>query len=443
MLRLRDWKELFILLSRQCHSRIDAALDRASALFRVPPGETRKSRQLLDWQRDPFMDESPVLLLTGSAGGGKSFLAALKMHNYLQRNAGATGLVVRKVRVSLVNSTVAMMEHLFGQDGIVHFPSKSKFVYPNNSVLLYAGIEDRKQRQRLRSVGQRGGVDVAWMEEATEFEEDDFNALSARMRGQCGTYRQIILSTNPDAPTHWIHRRLILGNEAKIFYSHAADNPHNPLDYADTLSRLTGVEGMRLREGLWTQASGLVYDVWSDGNVTDDAEYSPGEGSVIWAVDDGYSGELDALGEFTATSHPRVFLLAQQRADGRICVFHESYRVKTLSDDHLEEITILGYPDPEFAAVDSSAAELRGRMNQLGIYTRRASHDVEEGIKELRNAIAPDANGWRRVLVHPRCRHLRAEMASYRRDDATGKPVKQFDHGADALRYLIWSVRHG
>jgi hypothetical protein len=52
--------------------------------------------------------------------------------------------------------------------------------------------------------------------------------------------------------------------------------------------------------------------------------------------------------------------------------------------------------------------------------------------KCLRGMLAPDSNGYRRILVHPRCKQLRAEMASYRYDQDTGKPVKQFDHGCDS-----------
>lgn len=191
-------------------------------------------------------------------------------------------------------------------------------------------------------------------------------------------------------------------------------------------------------------ASGIVYAVWSDGpddgNVTEAAEYQPGD-QVIWGVDDGYAGKRDASGEYTDKSHPRVFLLAQIRGDGHICVFYEHYATETLSEDQLNTVLALDYTEPDYAAIDSSAAELRGRIHDQGIQTVGATHSVDEGIKELRAGLAPDSNGWRRVLVHPRCTHLRAEMQRYRVDD-NGKPVKAYDHGPDALRYLYWTQRH-
>lgn len=405
--------------------------------------------QPLPWQIAPWRDKCRVLLLTGSAGGGKSRLAAEKLHGFCLRYPGAFALIVRKTRVSMTKGTVLFLkETVIGADpSVAHLESKDYFRYRNGSILAYLGLEDEDQRERLKSIGPKGGVDIVWGEEATELEEADHNALLGRLRGPAADWRQIIYTCNPDAPTHWLHTRLIQGNEARVYYSGRADNPHNPADYDATMNSLTGIEDLRLNKGLWVQASGIVYDVWSDGppdgNVTEAAEYIPDGGDVLWSVDDGYSGAKDPhSGQYTANSHPRVFGLYQLRQDGTLCRFAESYAVQTLSEQHIAELLVLPYPLPEYAVVDSSAAELRGRLAEQGIGTYGGTHAVEEGIKVLRRFIAPDANGRRRLLVHPRCTHFRAEMASYRYDAATGKPVKQFDHGPDEARMMAWKLRY-
>ena len=196
----------------------------------------------------------------------------------------------------------------------------------------------------------------------------------------------------------------------------------------------------------FTAAIGLVYDVWSDGpddgNVTEAADYQAGAGPVAWAADDGYEGALDpAMGHFTPGSSPRVFLLIQERRDGTLCVFDECYAVKTLQEDHIRLVQARGYPAPIYAVVDSAAAELRGRLHQAGIYTQGKPGSIEESIKTTQRMLAPDANGRRRILVHPRCRHLRHELASYRRNDR-GDPIDALNHGPDALRYYAWAKRY-
>jgi hypothetical protein len=196
----------------------------------------------------------------------------------------------------------------------------------------------------------------------------------------------------------------------------------------------------------FTAATGLIYgDVWADlpagDSVTEAAEYDPAL-SVVWAVDDGYVGKIDPiLRTYTADSHPRVFLLTQERANGTVCVFAESYAVQTLEGPHIAAALALPYPAPAHAVVDKSAAALKGHLHAAGVATISRAPGVEESIKVTRGMLARDANGRRRILVHPRCQHLRAELGLYRRDVAGGI-VKAFDHGPDALRYLAWTRRY-
>ncbi len=403
----------------------------------------------LPWQIAPWRDKSPVVLLTGGAGAGRSRLAAEKNHGYCLKYSGATALVVRKVKTSMAAGTILFYRRtVIGADPSVRWidSPKNRFEYRNGSILQFIGLLDDDARENLKSIGQDGSVDICDMVEATQFDEEDFNALAARMRGKAAPWQQIMLECNPDAPTHWIKRRLIDGGEASVYHASAIDNPHNPPSYAEWLARLSGIDYQRLVLGKWVQASGLVYDVWSDGpsdgNVSELAEFTSDGGSVFWATDDGYAGSRDdKTGHFTADSHPRVFLLIQERPNGQLCVFHEDYRVKALADQHIADMLALPYPLPDYVATDSSAAELRGRLHAAGLYTRGKPPKVEESIKALRRMLASDANGFRRLIVHPRCKHLRAEMASYRYDQQTDKPVKEFDHGPDCLRYFCWTKR--
>lgn len=425
-----------------------------------------KTFEPLPWQIAPWRDKSQVMLLTGAAGGGKSHLALEKINAYCLKYPGAFALLMRKVKASMTSGTVLFFEDqvVISQadnpmSGVRHYPSKSRFEYANGSMVVYAGLEDKKQRERLKSIGRRGGVDIAYLEEATEFEEADFNAVVARMRGGAAPWQQIVLGCNPGPPTHWIYRRLIQGGEASVYYSRAEDNPHNSPDYLRALNLLTGVDKERLKHGRWVQAMGLIYDSWLDnhdyegdslGNVTTEADYQPGGGSVYWAVDDGYSagsapataGIDPSTGSYVPNAHPRVFLLCQLRPNGQLCVFEESYACLRMDNDHIGEVLDdLGYPRPMYAAVDRSAAQLRGKLQAAGVPALKGGSSVDEQIKEMRSWVNPDDNGMRLLLVHPRCKHLRQEMVSYRYGD-NEKPVKQYDHGPDALKYLTWRLRH-
>lgn len=406
-----------------------------------------------------FYSKAPEIMLSGPAGTGKSRACLEKLHLCAMKYAGMRGLIIRKTRESLSEAALVTFEDkvLHEYDPLRDGPRRNfrqAYHYPNGSEIVVGGLD---KPGKIMSTE----YDMIYVQEATEITLADWLALTTRLRNNVIPYQQLLGDCNPDAPTHWLWRRA-QSQFMTMLHSRHEDNPRLYRDgqwtaegreYRATLERLgyvnpetgqrEGTEYQRLGLGLWVQASGLVYDVWRDpGNVTEDAEYTEASGDVLWSVDDGYSGALDATtGQYTAQSHPRVFGLYQVRDDGTICRFAESYKTHTLSEAHIAEVVAMGYPEPAYAVVDSSAAELRGRIRALGPGTYGGTHPVEEGIKELRRRIAPDLNSLRTFLVHPRCTHFRAEMVSYRYDDS-GKPVKAFDHGPDEARMMAWKQRY-
>lgn len=409
-----------------------------------------------------FYDRAPEVVLSGPAGTGKSRACLEKLHFCAQKYRRMRGLIIRKTRESLSEAALVTYEDRVLPEGspIASGPRRNfrqVYSYPNGSQIVVGGLD---KPGKIMSTE----YDLIYVQEAVELDLPDWLALTTRLRNNVMPYQQVIADCNPDAPTHWLWLRAQRGL-ATMRQSRHEDNPRLYRDgalteegriYIARLDRLgyqnpetgqmEGTEYQRLRLGQWVQATGLIFDVWADGppdgNVTEEAEYVPGAGPVLWAVDDGYSGARDAAtGLWTADSHPRVFLLVQVRHDGSLHQFAEHYAARTLSDAHLDTVLALPYPRPDYAVVDKSAAELKGRLHAAGIYTRNGPADVEESIKELRRALAPDSNGRRRWRVHPRCRDFRAEMASYRRD-AAGRVVKAFDHGPDAARYLAHALRY-
>jgi phage terminase large subunit len=397
----------------------------------------------LNWQLAPLRDKSLVMLLSGGSGGGKSRCAAEKMHAYLLKYPGAVGLAVRKTRKAANLSCVPTLWKVMGgiRSGVEWNKSDNIFTYPNGSVLYTGGLQDEEQRESLRSIGGEGGVDVIWVEEANKLTEKDYNELLARLRHTAADWRQIILTTNPDAPSHWINQRLIIGGEASVYYSVASDNPHLPESYFETLKTLTGTQYQRLVLNRWVQAEGVVYDNFSvDGNVTDEAEYQPNL-PVVWGVDDGYAA---GAGKGTESYHPRTFLLGQWTGQGGLNIFAEYYRCLEVEETSLHNVLAMPYPSPSVAYVDSSAAQLKGRMMTMGIMAFGATHVVTEGVKKLRGMIC-DGNGVRLIKIHPRCKELIGEMQSYAYSESAQsvngerKPAKVNDHGPDGLRYLAFT----
>lgn len=392
------------------------------------------------WQVKAFRDKSAIVLLTGTAGGGKSRLAGEKIHAYMLKYAGAMGLMARKNRESMENSVILFMKsEVIGNDPRVrHYPSYHRFEYANGSVLAYGGMRDNDQREQLRSIGKSGGLDFVWLEEASRFYEEDFDELLFRMRGKAGPFRQIVLTTNPDHPYHWINKRLILGQEASVHYSSFEDNPHNSADYLTFINKARGVRAKRLKGGKWVPSEGVVFDQFNyDVHVTAKAEYDPNLG-VRWFCDDGYA---EGKGVGTESYHPRVILLAQETPVGGVNIFKEYYRTQVARyDESIDEVIGYGYPEPEVCYVDSAAAMFIGALWQKGYMAIGATHEVEEGLKNVQQMMVEKVEDEPLFRIHPRCTELIREIQSYQRDEG-GRLIKIDDHGPSCARYGTWHLR--
>ena len=66
-----------------------------------------------------------------------------------------------------------------------------------SGTILFLGLDDR---EKIKSIA---GVTSVFIEEATELNEEDFNQIDLRLRGETPFYKQIILAFNPISVTNW------------------------------------------------------------------------------------------------------------------------------------------------------------------------------------------------------------------------------------------------
>ena len=413
--------------------------------------ETTAIFRPLQWQVDPWRDKSSIIVLTGGGGGGKSRLSLEKIHALCMKYPESTGLILRKSLHDVETKTLPFFEaRILGKqlNNSIIRTGKNHYRYANGSLLFWGGMWDTPQREATKGIGLDAGLDWVFFEEATAFEEDDFNVILSRMRGKSASWNQIILSTNPDGPQHWINQKLIIGQLANVYVSYYYDNPENPDSYKHSMELMTGIQYDRLVLGKWVQAQGAVYANFDPRfNVSKEAEFNPAL-PIRWGGDDGY---VYGDGPGNANYHPRVILMGQQTAQGGLNIFDEYVQCEELPEKTLDNVLALPYYDngrlPELAAVDSSAAELRRRIGDKGIMHSGATHRVSEGIKVVRRYIC-DGQGVRLLKIHLRCIHTITEMQSYSYDMKSKSvsageptPLKLDDHCPDALRYLIWSIK--
>lgn len=403
-------------------------------------------------------DTSPEILLAGPAGTGKTLACLVKIHRVLCEYAGARFYIVRKTRASLSETALQIYEDdVLGNGHTILEGAQRAFrhhyEYPNGSRLVMGGLD---KPSRLMS----SGYDGVYIPEVTEISERDYGALLTRLRAGTVPMEQILSDANPSVPTHWVKRRADSG-KLRFLESWHKDNPaffnadgtktERGERYIKTLDALTGTLKDRLRHGRWVQAEGAIYSNFTNANITKQAAYGPALGEIYWGCDDGYAkGE----GVGTVSYHPRVVLLAQVNSLGGLNVFAEYYAT---GEDHatsIKAILALGYPPPALCYVDQSAKYFRHALSLANIAHMAGNdskkYNVANGIKNVRRLICDGANA-RLLFIHPNCQQLITELQSYAYNpnsstSAAGEPapLKIYDDGPDALRYLsrvVWYVR--
>jgi PBSX family phage terminase large subunit len=401
-----------------------------------------------------FTSKEPELLMAGPAGTGKS-RGILEYLNYAATEyPGARVLMVRKTRRSLTESGMVTLEQkvLHPAQGVRFKSSVQQYQYPNGSIIAVGGLD--KPEKILSSEW-----DIIYPQEATELEENDWEMCGMRLRNGKLPVQQMIGDCNADKSTHWLLQRARAGRTLMLETRHE-DNPvlfnrdgtrtAEGERYLSRLDQLTGVRYMRYRLGLWVSAEGMVYeDSWDPARNIVDRFPIPKEWPRYLVVDFGYT-------------HPFACLWAAQDPDGRLYIYRQIYKTKTLVEDHAKEIKRVsrwaekdGDPLPRVIICDHDAEDRATLERHLGLMTTPAHKSVSDGIQAVASRFRNAGDGKPRLMIlrdslverdrdlaegkQPTC--LEEEPESYIWDIRQGmkkgeQPVKEGDHGLDALRYL-------
>lgn len=412
--------------------------------------------------RAVFGAREPEVLVVGAAGTGKSRACLEKIHMVCSLNPDVRALIVRKTLVSLASTALDTLRKFVIKEAVlageVHFhgggpQDPPQYRYANGSTITIGGMD---KATRIMS----SEYDIVYVQEATELDENDWEAITTRLRNWKLSFQQIVADCNPDRPTHWLKIRCDLGKTRMLTSLHE-DNPvifddggritERGAAYMAKLDALTGVRKERLRYGRWAAAEGLIYDEWSERlNLIDRFEI-PQSWKRHWSVDFGYT-------------NPFVCQNWAEDPDGRLYLYREFYMTRRTNDMHAKFILskLLDSndrwiePKPRYIVCDHDAEGRAVFSREMGIGTVPAHKAVTEGIQAFQQRIRPAGDGKPRLFILrdslverdpelvdkklPTC--TQEEIVGYIWDTSNGKktketPLKENDHGCDAGRYLV------
>jgi PBSX family phage terminase large subunit len=413
--------------------------------------------------RELFACKAPEVLLSGPAGTGKSRACLEKLHHMCLMNPGMRALIVRKASSTLTSTALATYrQHVAAESmavGDVEYYGGSaqepaQYRYTGNGAAIVIGGMDRATKIMSSE------YDIVYVQEAIELTENDWEALTTRLRNNVVSFQQIIADTNPSAPTHWLKARCDRGATQLIECQHA-DNPTlfddggaptvDGAAYLSKLDQLTGVRHARLRRGLWVAAEGIVYDDLNPAVHFIEAFTPPPAWPRYWSIDFGYT-------------NPFVCQWWAEDPDGRAYLYREVYMSGRIVEDHARTIMSIVRPDghtwieprPVAVICDHDAEGRETFRKHTGIPTRSARKTVGTGIQAVQSRLKPAGDSRPRLFLmrgvvverdpllvdakKPTC--TVEEMPAYIWDIGAGKtpkeaPRKEDDHGMDALRYFV------
>lgn len=413
--------------------------------------------------RELFRSTDGEVLLSGAAGTGKSVGALMYVHLACLSKPKVRALFVRKTHSSLTASTLVSFREKVAKEamaaGLLHYYGGSgsepaSFRYANGSVIVVGGLD---RASRLLSTE----FDLAFVDEAIETTPEDLDTIVSRLRNGVLSRQRLIMATNPGPPTHHLKLRADAGR-CRILYSTHEDNPRlygngqwteYGQAYLARLDSLTGARYQRMRWGKWVAAEGLVYEGWDESVHLIDRFEIPSEWTRWISVDLGFT-------------NPTCIQWWAEDPDGRLYLHRELYRTRTLVEDHARRMLELmkhpsgqwREPQPRAIICDHDAEDRATLERHLGLGTSAAKKTVSDGIQAVQSRLKVQADGKPRLfLFRDALVDLDEDLAGRALptrtvEEVTGyvwatkpgtggaglkeEPVKQNDHGCDALRYM-------
>ena len=380
-------------------------------------------------------------VVKGGRGSKKSTTTALWIIYNMMKYPLANTLVIRRVFNTHKDSTYTQLKWASNVLKVSHLwkfsksPLEATYI-PTGQKILFRGLDDPMSITSITV--EHGHLCWCWFEEAFQvMNEDDFNKVDMSIRGELpkGYFKQITLSFNPWSEKHWLKKRFFdvkdedvlaittnyacnefLGeDDKKLFEKMKIKNP-----------RRYNIEGL----GNWGIAEGLIYNNFEELDFDIEEIKKRKNIKSAFGLDFGY------------TNDPTAFICALVDLDNmEIFIFDEHYQKAMSNKMIVDMIKYKGYAKERIIG-DSSEPKSIDDIKKQGIYrikgARKGKDSILNGIQYIQDF---------KIYVHPKCENTLIELSNYVWDtkdgNAINKPIDDYNHLMDALRYSLEDIRLG
>jgi len=395
--------------------------------------------------RKHVKDKSPVFvplfknklryeILWGGAGSGKSHIVARRyLYRLLkEKDVKHNILIIRKVDKTIKKSVWTLMKNIISLWGLYdefkfNLTDRTMTWKENGSQFMFSGLDDV---EKLKSIE---GVTSIWAEEASELIQVDFEQLDLRLRGEHDCLKQITLTFNPISDQHWLKKIFFDDPISDVFTLKTTylDNYFIDKEYKLVMEnkkksnpRYYNIYAL----GNWGTAEGLIFTNVSSRLIREDEMKGL---DCVQGLDFGYTNDPTAFHQsYIDTRNKKIYVydgfyekgLSNQNISDELKKL-ECHRHKTIADSaEPKSIDSLKSKGCRVEAAMKGADSINSGIDFLQDYEIIVNAHLVEFIKEFENY------SW---LID-------------KNNKTTNKPVDDFNHFIDSLRYSTekYQTRH-
>ena len=401
----------------------------------------------------------------GARGGGKSWAVRVKTVLLALKYPGIKIMIVRRTYPELRANHIGPMRQMLSEDIAVYKDSTKEFTFCNGSVVLFRHCQTQSDIDKYQGTE----VDVLFIDEATQFTEEQYDRFKACVRGVNGFPKRIYLTCNPGGVGHAFVKRLFVdraykegenGEDYSFIRSLVTDNKAlmetNP-DYIAQLKALPPKLRKAWLEGDWNIFDGQFFEEfrdipehYSDRKLTHVIEpfEIPREWNIVRSFDFGFAKPFSC--DWWAIDYDgRAYLILQLYGGTSTPnegvkwhpdrIFSEIHRIES-THRWLRGKQITGVADPSIwdasrgeSVYDTACANF--------VYFNKGDNKRIPGWMQCHYRMSFDENGLPMVYFFKSCTHAIRTLPLLQFSETLPEDLdtSQEDHFADSFRYFCMS----
>lgn len=384
-----------------------------------------------------------IIVCVGGLGSGKSFSVIKEIENSCMQWPGLPVGIYRKTLPALRDSTMEEFKRHSDPHLGKYKYREDRYDYESGSYVNFRGLD-------VASKVKSTNYGLVVMEEAEEFEEEDFRRLNERVRANGPWPLRLILVLNPVDEDHWIYKQFVENADEwkaaggiEVIHFSTLDNLENlPAGYVEQVTvGMTPDEIDRYIHGKWgtiVKGTAVFAKILNPTIHLRKVENYPGM-QLLRGWDFGFN--------HPAVSFRHVDMYGRMNTKFEIMGDKEDLtsfapKVIAATSKMFPDVKILDFGDPRgHDKAQNGKGSCFETLQEFGINAvgERGVRDyVETGITQMVKEFSRLIDGVPQHTIDPICAiHRAGFFGRYVRDD-DGRPKKDgfYEHMMDASRYI-------